>query len=67
MRLLATAVAVAAAAAFPATAHATHYPRECGGTVDVMCWKRRCPMDCFLFDCTVWIDPHVSEGLEVCV
>lgn len=65
-RLLAAAVAAAAFAA-PTPASATHYTRECGGVLDIECRGRVCPMDCFVLDCLVWVDPLHSPFTAVCV
>ena len=66
VRLLAVATA-ALAAAFVPSAGATHYPRECGGTVDVTCREFSCrAVDCFWYDCEVYVNPHLG-GLTICV
>jgi hypothetical protein len=67
LRLLAAATIAAAASALPA--QATHYDRVCGGTVDVTCKEFSCrAVDCFWYDCTVYVSPEaVINGPTVCV
>jgi hypothetical protein len=68
LRLLALSlVAAAASAALPAAQAGPGYTRECGGTVDVMCWEWSCrAVDCFRYDCEVYVNPH-SGGATICV
>jgi hypothetical protein len=67
MRRLLAALATVAALASPA--YAGHYPRECGGVLDVECSGRVCPFgtDCWTRDCLVWVDPLHDDTLAQCV
>lgn len=67
MRLHLLAFAVGIATALASAAHASHYPRTCGGQVDTFCQGRVCPMDCFVVDCELWIDLFHDPFTAVCV
>ena len=68
MRRLLAAAVVAAATLAPATAHADHYWRECGGAVDYECRGSVCRLDCFPpQDCLIWLDPFHDRQSAVCI
>lgn len=67
MRFRLLAAATVLAAAFAPAADATHYPRECGGTIDVTCREFSCrAVDCFWYDCELYVNPHLG-GFTICV
>lgn len=67
MRRLAMLALAGAAAFMPAATAGPGYTRECGGTVDIMCWEHSCRfVDCFRFDCLVYIDV-THNGFTICV
>jgi hypothetical protein len=66
MRRILAAAALAAAVATPATAYASHHG-SCGGVVDVDCSGYYCVMDCFVSECTLWLDPTHNPHAAFCL
>ena len=67
-RLLALALTPAAATAAVPAAHANHYPTTCTGIADTMCRYTRCiAVDCFVYDCEVYLNPLQQRNAALCV
>lgn len=68
MRRLLAVAALAAAFVSPSAAQAAvEFGRDCGGVLDLQCHGRVCHMDCFAYDCLVWLDPLHDPFTAVCV
>lgn len=66
-RVLALTLAAVAAGSL-APAASAGYTGACSGPADVRCQGWSCEaLDCFWYDCLVWVDPPVLDGDEVCV
>lgn len=66
-RLLAATAAAAAVLTAPLAADASHFDRPCGGVLDVNCFGVTCSMDCFGYECLVWVDARHDPHSAVCV